>query len=89
MAVNFEIFVDKIEMIHCMHTAVNTNQRYLCVSKPRRFGKNMTADMLCTSYDREVKCHELLDKLRIAKLVDKTDTGIKGLRQYHHLKWWY
>ena len=41
MAVNSEIFVDKTEMIRYLNSVVNTQQRYVSVSRPRRFGKTM------------------------------------------------
>ena len=47
MAVNSEIFVDKSEMIRYLNTVINSQQRYISVSRPRRFGKTMAADMIC------------------------------------------
>ena len=47
MAINSEIFVDKSEMILFINSLINTNQRFVSVSRPRRFGKTMAADMLC------------------------------------------
>ena len=35
MAVNSEIFVDKTDMIQYLNSVVNTNQRYVSVSRPR------------------------------------------------------
>ena len=43
MAVNSAIFVDKSEMIQYLNTVINTQQRYVSVSRPRRFGKTMAA----------------------------------------------
>ena len=53
MAVNSEIFIDKTEMIQYINSVVNTQQRFVSVSRPRRFGKTMAADMICAYYDRE------------------------------------
>ena len=53
MAVNSEIFIDKSEMISYLNSVVNTSQRYVSVSRPRRFGKTMAADMITAYYDRE------------------------------------
>ena len=49
-ALNSQIFVDKTPMISELNLLVNTQQRYLCVSRPRRFGKSMAASMLCAYY---------------------------------------
>ena len=66
MAVNSEIFVDKTEMIQYLNTVVNTEQRFVSVSRPRRFGKTMAADMICAYYDREANSRELFEKRKIA-----------------------
>ena len=42
-----EIFVDKTEMIGYVNKMLGTNQKYMCISCPRRFGKTMAANMLC------------------------------------------
>ena len=47
MAFNSEIFIDKSEMISYLNSVINTSQRFVSVSRPRRFGKTMAADMLC------------------------------------------
>ena len=52
MATNSEIYIDKTEMIMYLNTLVNTNQRFVSISRPRRFGKSMAADMICAYYDR-------------------------------------
>ena len=66
MAVNSEIFVDKSEMIAYLNTLVNTQQRYVSVSRPRRFGKTMAADMICAYYDREAGSREMFSQRKLA-----------------------
>ena len=63
---NSEIFIDKTEMISYLNTLVNTNQRFVSVSRPRRFGKTMAADMICAYYGREADSRKLFEKLNIA-----------------------
>ena len=46
-------YVDKTEMIHYLNSVINTQQRFVSVSRPRRFGKTMAADMICAYYGRE------------------------------------
>lgn len=65
MAVNSEIFVDKTEMIQYLNTVVNTQQRFVSVSRPRRFGKTMAADMICAYYDREADSRKVFEDRRI------------------------
>ena len=52
MSVNSEIFVDKSEMLLYLNSLVNTQKRYVSVSRPRRFGKTMAADMMSAYYGK-------------------------------------
>ena len=74
MAVNSEIFVDKTEMIQYLNSVVNTQQRFLSVSRPRRFGKTMAADMICAYYSRETDSRQLFVRRKIAK-TERVRTG--------------
>ena len=67
MAVNSEIYVDKTDMIHYLNSIVNTQQRFASVSRPRRFGKTMAADMICAYYDREAESRELFENRKLSK----------------------
>lgn len=67
MAVNSEIFIDKTEMILYINSVVNTQQRFVSVSRPRRFGKTMAADMICAYYDREADSRGLFEKRKLAQ----------------------
>ena len=49
-AVRSEIYVDKTGLIACTNEYLNTRDHYLCVSRPRRFGKSMTLEMLAAYY---------------------------------------
>ena len=44
--------VDKSEMLLYLNSVAKTKQKYVSVSRPRRFGKTMAADMICAYYDR-------------------------------------
>ncbi len=68
MAISSEIYIDKTEMISYLNFVINTNQRYVSVSRPRRFGKTMAADMLCAYYDREANSRPLFEKCKVSKL---------------------
>ena len=66
-ALNSEIFVDKSEMILYLNSVVKTKQKYVCVSRPRGFGKTMTADMICAYYDRKADSRFLFEHRKIAE----------------------
>ena len=66
MGVNSEIYVDKTGMLAFLNTLVNTKQRYVSVSRPRRFGKTMAADMLCAYYGRTAGSRSLFEDTTLA-----------------------
>lgn len=52
-AVTDDIYIDKTEMIALMNQRIDRSRvKYVCVSRPRRFGKSMAADMLAAYYSR-------------------------------------
>ena len=65
-AINSEIYVDKTGLIGYTNKVLNTMQQNLCVSRPRRFGKSMAADMLTAYYSRGCDSKELFQGLKIA-----------------------
>lgn len=52
VALNSEIYVDKTGIIKYTNRVLNTLQGYICNSRPRRFGKSITANMLTAYYSR-------------------------------------
>ncbi len=48
------IYVDKSMLIAQLNSVINTERLYVCVSRPRRFGKSMAANMVSAYYDRTV-----------------------------------
>lgn len=47
-----EIYIDKSGLIACTNRVLGGRECYVCVSRPRRFGKSMAADMLVAYYGR-------------------------------------
>ena len=66
-ALNAEIYVDKTELIKHTNKKIRTTNKYICVSRPRRFGKSMAADMLVAYYSRGCDSKEMFSKYKIAK----------------------
>ena len=65
--INSEIYVDKTKLIEYTNSVINTSQSYICISRPRRFGKTITANMLSSYYDKSVDSHELFKNYKISK----------------------
>lgn len=58
-AVNSKIYVDKTGLISYTNSVLNTLQKFVSVSRPRRFGKSMAADMLVAYYSSGCDSAEL------------------------------
>ena len=65
-AVNSDIYVDKTGLIGYTNSVINTMQSCVCVSRPRRFGKSMAADMLTAYYSKGCDSKELFEGLEMA-----------------------
>ncbi|MBQ7456279.1 MAG: AAA family ATPase [Desulfovibrio sp.] len=62
-----EIYVDKTELLINTNRFINTNKKYLCISRPRRFGKTTTINMISAYYDKTGCASKLFTKLKIQK----------------------
>ena len=67
MSLNSEIYVDKSGLIEYTNKVLDSEQKYICVSRPRRFGKSMTAKMLMAYYDKSCDSYGLFKNLKISK----------------------
>lgn len=65
-ALNSEIYVDKSELILQTNKIIDTENRFVCVSRPRRFGKSMTANMLSAYYSRGCDSREMFSTLKVS-----------------------
>lgn len=74
-----EIYVDKTGMIKYTNSVLDTAQNYVCVSRPRRFGKSMAANMLTAYYSRGCDSKKLFHSFEIEKDKDFE----KYLNQYN------
>ena len=74
-----KIYVDKTGMIKYTNSVLDTAQNYVCVSRPRRFGKSMAANMLTAYYSRGCDSKKLFHSFEIAKDKDFE----KYLNQYN------
>ncbi len=61
------IYVDKTDFISEMNKYVNTPQKYICFTRPRRFGKTVTAKMLSAYYSKGCDSKELFDDLKLSQ----------------------
>ena len=78
-ALNSEIYIDKTELMLYTNKVLRTEQKYICVSRPRRFGKSMAANMLTAYYSRGCDSRGMFSKYKIAK----ADSFEKYLNKYN------
>ncbi len=57
-------YVDKTSLIPLINATLNSESRYSCVTRCRRFGKSMAANMLCAYYDKSCSSRELFRGLK-------------------------
>ena len=60
-------FVDKSELIARMNELVGTASQFVCITRPRRFGKTLNAMMLASYYSKNADFKFIFDKLEISK----------------------
>ena len=52
VALDSKIYVDKTGLLKYVNSVLGTTNAYICNSRPRRFGKSITANMLTAYYSR-------------------------------------
>ncbi|KAG4097811.1 hypothetical protein H8356DRAFT_1291734 [Neocallimastix lanati (nom. inval.)] len=61
-------FIDKSNIINDFNKLINRNsEKYVCITKPRRFGKTSITAMLVTYYSKSIDSKEIFDKLKVSK----------------------
>ena len=76
---NGKIYVDKSMLIDYTNSILHTPERFICVSRPRRFGKSTDANMLVAYYSKGGDSKALFDHLKIAH----RDSYKKHLNKHH------
>lgn len=78
VALNSEIYIDKTELLAYTNKVIDTKQCLICNSRPRRFGKSVTVDMLTAYYSKGCHSEQMFSNLKISK----DPTYKKHLNQY-------
>ena len=61
------IYVDKTMMIAAINEIMNHGNKYICISRPRRFGKTIAGEMLNAYYSKGCDARELFAPYKIAQ----------------------
>ncbi len=78
VALNSEIYIDKTGLIEYTNSVLDTTNAYICNSRPRRFGKSYTANMLAAYYSKGANSESMFSGLEISSMADFK----KHLNQY-------
>ena len=62
-----EYFVDKTWLISEINKRVGIKERFICITRPRRFGKTINAQMIASYYTKNLDMKYTFDKLNISK----------------------
>ena len=63
---NSPYFVDKSPMLEELIARIDTGTNYICIIRPRRFGKSVMANMIASFFSRECNAGPVFSGLRIA-----------------------
>ena len=63
-------FVDKTGLLNILNRNMDTENGFMCISRPRRFGKSVAAEMAYAYYDRNSDSRNLFEGLEITKSPD-------------------
>lgn len=77
-----KVYVDKTMMIDVVNHMMDTGNKYICISRPRRFGKTVTGNMLAAYYSKGCDSKELFAGLQIAE----QPTFTEKLNKYNVIK---
>ena len=66
MALNSEIYVDKTGLLSYTNKVMDTKNAWICNSRPRRFGKSITADMLTAYYSKGCESARMFEGRKIS-----------------------
>ena len=78
-------FVDKTALIAELIPALGTSQRFFCLTRPRRFGKSVMANMIGAFFGKAMDSGEIFGKLQIASpeiAVKLEKNSCKGYLEY-------
>ena len=65
--IHSEIYVDKTPLLEYTNKVISTTSKFICSSRPRRFGKSITAEMLSAYYSKGCDSRALFADYAICK----------------------
>jgi hypothetical protein len=66
-AAQSDFYIDKTGLLSFLNAKISKEKRYICVSRPRRFGKSMAANMIACYYESGVDSKDLFSSMAISQ----------------------
>ena len=63
-----EIYVDKSLMIVELNKLAETDQDFVCISRPRRFGKSMAGNMISAYYSKGCDTRDIFSRMKLGQV---------------------
>ncbi|MCQ2191267.1 MAG: ATP-binding protein [Paludibacteraceae bacterium] len=79
---NTEIYVDKSLVIEELNKLVSSRSNFVCMSRPRRFGKSMAGNMISAYYSKGCDTREIFANMKIGQIADYD----KNLNKFNVIK---
>ena len=70
-----DYFVDKSLIIERLNKLIGKRSKYLCITRPRRFGKTSVADMIAAYYSKAVDSKDIFDNLKMCIKLNLLQNG--------------
>jgi Protein of unknown function (DUF1703)./Predicted AAA-ATPase. len=70
MGLNTEIYVDKSLILSELNKLVGSQENFVCISRPRRFGKSMAGNMISAYYSKGCDIREPFSRMKLGQVPD-------------------
>ncbi|MCQ2219457.1 MAG: AAA family ATPase, partial [Paludibacteraceae bacterium] len=67
MGINSQIYVDKSQMVMELNKLVGTQSNFVCLSRPRRFGKSMIGNLISAYYSKGCDTRDMFSQMKVGE----------------------
>ena len=64
---NKKIYVDKSQIIYELNDLIDSDDNFVCLSRPRRFGKSMAGNMISAYYSKGCDTREVFNQMKLGQ----------------------
>ena len=67
---NTRIYIDKSLVVAELNKLLSSKEDFVCISRPRRFGKSMVGNLISAYYSKGCDTHEIFSQMKIGQVSD-------------------